>query len=96
MNDVRLAWEAHRRAGWPEFSSPHRGALMTLDTVISGCVTYYLDERQLDRQRVAILTECADELDALLPDIPDDASAYFLGLQALARLLLREGPPRPR
>src|SRR5438105_2508061 len=36
-NDLVSLWHSHQHAGWPRFSSPNEGALMTLDTVISGC-----------------------------------------------------------
>ena len=29
------------KAGWPTGLGPHEGELMTLDTVIGGCVRYY-------------------------------------------------------
>jgi hypothetical protein len=88
--DLRSLWDLHRAACWPKFSSPSEGALMTLDTVISGCATYYFDERQLDPQRVTLLETCLVELDGLLPDVPEDAGEYFLRLRTLAGTLLAE------
>src|SRR5574341_2266798 len=61
--DLRSLWDMHRAAGWPKFSHPSEGELMTLDTVISGCATYYFDEQGLDAQRVAMLGHCLDDLD---------------------------------
>ena len=61
---------------------------MTLDTVISGCATYYFDEQGLDAQRVAMLGHCLDDLEALLPDVPEEAGGYFVRLRALAGVLL--------
>lgn len=89
MNDIVALWQAHRDAGWPRFSDPNQGELMTLDTVISGCVTYYLEsESGLDPKRVAILEDCLADLNGLLPDLTDDANAYFERLRTLACLLL--------
>jgi hypothetical protein len=86
--DLRSLWDLHRTAGWPTFSSPSEGELMTLDTVISGCATYYFDEQHLDPQRVTLLETCLTELDGLLPDVPEDAGEYFLRLRTLAGALL--------
>jgi len=62
---------------------------MTLDTVISGCVTYYLEsEDGLDPQRIDILETCLGDLNGLLPELADDASEYFERLRTLASLLL--------
>jgi hypothetical protein len=63
--------------------------LMTLDTVISGCVTYYLDaEGGLDPQRVTMLEGCLADLDDLLPGLTDEPREYFQRLRSLAHLLL--------
>ncbi len=86
--DLRSLWDLHRAAGWPKFSSPSEGELMTLDTVISGCATYYFDEQNLDPQRVTLLEACLTELDGLLPDVPEDAGDYFIRLRTLAGVLL--------
>ncbi len=61
---------------------------MTLDTVISGCATYYFDEQNLDPQRVTLLETCLADLDGLLPDVPEDAGDYFIRLRTLADVLL--------
>ena len=93
MTDLAALWEAHRNADWPHFTSPHQGELMTLDTVISGCVTYHLEPPDgLDPQRQAILENCLDELLALLPEIPDEVRPYFGQLSTLAALLRDASP----
>ncbi len=62
---------------------------MTLDTVISGCVTYYLDSAEgLDPQRVVLVEDCLADLNGLLPDLTDEAADYFERVRALAYLLL--------
>lgn len=89
MNDILSLWQVHRDAGWPNFSGPSQGELMTLDTVVSGCVTYYLEsESGLDSQRLVILEDCLADLNGLLPDLADEAVAYFVRLQRLGNLLL--------
>lgn len=98
MSQLVNLWDTHREAEWPRFSSPHQGALMTLDTVISGCVTYHLESPDgLDSQRLALLDHCLTELDGLLPELPDEARTYFHQLWELAAVLRRQthGPHRP-
>ncbi|GMV51711.1 hypothetical protein FBQ96_07440 [Nitrospirales bacterium NOB] len=86
---VASLWEAHCREGWPQFSSPHEGELMTLDTVIGGCAVFYLDgETRLDGQRIGILEDCIADLDNLLDDMADEHKAYFQRLRQLAMALL--------
>ena len=83
-------WEVHRDAGWPKIEDGHEGELMTLDTVISGCMVFFLDsEEGLDPQRVDILEGCLADLDNLLPDMPDEWSGYFERLRTLAGLLVK-------
>jgi len=87
-------WELHREAPWPELSHPSQGELMTLDTVISGCVQYYLESPQgLDDQRLEMLRSCLEDLTALLPEMDLEPRGYFTRLSQLAELLLVE-PPR--
>ena len=48
---VLSLWEAHKEERWPQVGNQHEGPLMTLDTVISGCVVYFLDSPEgLDAQ----------------------------------------------
>ena len=68
---------------------PKEGELMMLDTVISGCVTYFLQSRNgLDRQRLEILQECLVDLDCVLPELEEEAITYFQRLHTLGSLLL--------
>ncbi|WP_447978707.1 hypothetical protein [Candidatus Nitrospira bockiana] len=88
--DLIAVWERHREAGWPKISGPGEGELMTLDTVIAGCMVYFLDSTEgLDPQRIDILESCLEDLDHLLPDLGDDCSEYFGRLRLLGGLLLK-------
>jgi len=88
-NMIATAWEQHCANGWPQFSSPHEGQLMTLDTVISGCVVYYLDSSEgLDHQRLAIVKDCLGDLDDLTGELDADCQPYFLRLRRLGEMLL--------
>ncbi len=86
---VTNLWEAHKADEWPRIASEHEGPLMTLDTVISGCVVYYLDSPDgLDEQRREILGDCLNDLEALEPDLDDECISYFRRLRELGNMLL--------
>lgn len=86
---IATAWEQHCANGWPQFSSPHQGHLMTIDTVISGCVVFYLDNSEcLDDQRVAIVKDCLDDLDELTETLDSESQIYFFRLRELGGMLL--------
>ena len=88
-NAIVTAWELHCADGWPQFSSPHQGPLMTIDTVIGGCVVYYLDSAAgLDDQRLAILKDCLDDLENLTSELDAECRPYFVRLGRLGSLLL--------
>jgi hypothetical protein len=89
---IASLWEEHSRDGWPQFSSPNEGQLMTLDTVIGGCAVFYLDGQPvMDSHRLAILEDCVTDLDGLLEDLPDDTLVYFQRLRRLATALVDVG-----
>ncbi|HNV27450.1 MAG TPA: hypothetical protein PKI21_14315 [Nitrospira sp.] len=89
---IASLWEEHSREGWPQFSSPNEGQLMTLDTVIGGCAVFYLDgEPEMDGHRLAILEDCVADLDGLLEELTDDSLGYFQRLRRLATALVDVG-----
>ena len=82
-------WEVHQQAAWPEAIGPHEGELMMLDTVITGCLTYYFEEAEgLDAQRIDILRDSVTELEPLISEVPESAVEYFHRVRGLAVLLL--------
>ena len=94
MSDIATLWALHRDAGYPRMDGPNAGELMTLDTVICGCVTHYLDsELDLDPQRMDMLQDCMKDLDILMPELDGAAAAYFERLYTLAKLLVDRHRP---
>ncbi len=82
-------WEAHKQEEWPRLAGNQEGPLMTLDTVISGCVVYFLDSPGgLDAQRLGIIEDCVTDLDQLTQDLEADCRPYFQRLRDLGVLLL--------
>jgi len=90
---IATAWGNHCGEGWPRFASPNEGQLMTLDTVISGCVVFFLDSPEgLDAQRHTIVKECLADLDDLTEELDEDCRPYFLRLRRLGELLIATAP----
>ncbi|HNP59768.1 MAG TPA: hypothetical protein PKM72_02945 [Nitrospirales bacterium] len=83
-------WQIHQSMDWPDGLGGDEGQLMTLDTVIGGCLTYYLDEHHLDEARIEILRDCLAELESLVPDLTEATSEYFRRLQFLGVTLLQD------
>ena len=89
--DLTRLWEIHQAAEWPVEVGSREGELMTLDTVVSGCVTYFFEERELDPQRVVILEDCLSDLEAVLPELSEEPLDYFQRVRQLGALLLEAG-----
>ncbi len=89
--DLLRLWEIHQTAEWPVEVGSREGELMTLDTVIGGCVTHFFEEHGLDSQRVAILEDCLSDLNAVLPELSDESLDYFERVKQLGTLLLEAG-----
>lgn len=82
-------WETHKLDDWPHVSTECEGPLMTLDTVICGCVVYFLDSQErLDEQRRTIIEDCLSELESLEQDLEEECRPYFQRLHELGTLLL--------
>ena len=88
MSDLDELWKMHQDAKWPESLGGAEGELMMLDTVIVGCITYFVEEKELDSQRVRILQDSLSELDGLLTDLTDEGTEYFSRLRQLGALIL--------
>lgn len=89
--DLSRLWEIHQAAEWPAGVGSREGELMTLDTVVSGCVTYFFEEHDLDQQRVVILEDCLSDLEAALPELSEEPLDYFERVKQLGALLLEVG-----
>jgi len=74
---VLSLWETHKAERWPQVGNQQEGPLMTLDTVISGCVVYFLDS-----------PEGLTDLDSLIDELDEDCLPYFQRLRHLGALLI--------
>lgn len=83
-------WETHKQEEWPTLACNQEGPLMTIDTVISGCVVYFLDSPEgLDAHRIAIVEDCVTDLDQPTLELEADCRPYFQRLLDLGSLLLK-------
>src|SRR5438309_9413262 len=88
-DSVLSLWEAHKEERWPQVISQHEGPLMTLDTVISGCVVYFLDSPEgLDAQRLAIVEDCVADLDTITNELEAGRRPYLQRLRHLEAHLI--------
>ena len=83
-------WQVHQSSDWPDGLGSNEGQLMTLDTVIGGCLTYYFEEHHLDDPRTEILRDCLADLDAILPELSESTCEYFSRLRFLGMTLLQD------
>lgn len=83
-------WQVHQSADWPDGLGSDEGQLMTLDSVIGGCLTYYFDELDLDEPRIEILRDCLAELESIVPDLSETNIEYFTRLRFLGVTLLQD------
>jgi hypothetical protein len=92
---ISRLWERHKEEDWPRVATQLEGPLMTLDTVISGCVVYFLDsEEGLDEQRRTIVGDCLADLETMEQELEEPCRPYFQRLHELGTLLLI-APPKP-
>ena len=83
--EVRFNNRRRWSAGW------HAGGMKNFssDTVISGCVVYFLDSQDgLDEQRRGIVGDCLSDLESLEQELEEDCRPYFQRLRELGTLLL--------
>ena len=93
-NTILSLWETHKVERWPRLASHQEGPLMTLDTVICGCIVYYLDNPGgLDAQRRTIVGDCLTDLDTFAEELDEVSRQYFQRLRHLGSLLLAPSEP---
>jgi len=92
QQELTRLWDTHRCADWPKDVGAHEGELMTIDTVLGGCVNFFLEEETLDPPRLGILSDCLKELDDLLENMERETKEYFERLRTIGSLLIKMVP----
>lgn len=66
--------------------------LVTLDSAAAGCISTFLDRGKapaLDATRLRILSECAESLSRICPQLPDEHRVYFDTLREISERVVR-------
>ena len=65
--------------------------LASLDTFAAGCIDTFLSSRthSLDSRRLKVLTDCAQRLSRVCPQLPDEHRVYFDTLREISERVLR-------
>lgn len=92
LDTVTALWADHMSEpfldGLRWIDAPSGESVPALDSYIAGCVTTYLSGRgTLDPQRRQILSDCAAELSAVLPALPEHDTQYVTRLIQIANLV---------
>jgi hypothetical protein len=92
-DEVRLLWDEHRSAPFPDGLAGEEIAgvdIVMLDADIAGCVATALGNHGRPAvERKAVLAKCLDDLDRVLPLLQDEgAREYYERLRRLAQLTL--------
>jgi len=88
---IEDVWKEHREASFP---SVCRGRdvdgidFVVLDADIAGCVSTFLQRRQLDLWRTAVLGVCYRNVTYVLARTPIEGRVHFQRLERLARMVL--------
>jgi hypothetical protein len=98
LDTVTALWADHMNEPFPDglrwIDAPSGESIPALDSFIAGCVTTYLSNQDaLDPQRQQVLSDCAAELIAALPSVPEDDVPYVARLIQIAELVT--GRPEP-
>ncbi|TMR93159.1 hypothetical protein [Nonomuraea basaltis] len=92
LDTVKARWADHMSEPFPDglrwIDAPSGESVPALDSYIAGCVTTYLSgQGPLDPQRRQILCDCAAELAAVLPSLPESDAPYVTRLIQIADLV---------
>jgi predicted RNA-binding protein with RPS1 domain len=92
---VTALWADHMHEPFPDnlrwIDAPSGESVPALDSYIAGCVTTYIARQgTLDPQRQQILTDCAEDLAALVPSLEGTAATYVARLIEIADLASAE------
>ncbi|EDX21519.1 MULTISPECIES: hypothetical protein [Streptomyces] len=98
---VTTLWAAHTGESFPDglrwADAPSGAPVPALDFYAAGCVNAYLaGQGVLDPQRHRILTECAADLEAILPGLTGHDATYVARLIRMAELITHPHRARGR
>ena len=91
---IQQLWKEHLSRPFPpglageEFDG---GCLGLLDSSAAGCIDTFLSDsaRSLDSQRLEVLSDCAQSLSRIVPQLPDGGRVYFDTLREISERVVR-------
>ena len=91
LDTVQALWADHMNEPFPDglrrINAPSGESVPALDSYIVGCVTTYLSgQGRLGSRRRQILKDCAAELAAVLPLVPESDAPYVVRLIQIVEL----------
>ena len=93
MSEIKQSWNTFKNKAFPK---PYSGKeidgieLSLLDTETAGCIQYFIATNSLDRERVAILESCNNDLEKVISKLEGEGKSYFQLLKKLSESVLRK------
>ena len=93
LNNIQKIWRDFAMRPFPEGCTGEEVQgieLALLKTSAAGCIhTFVSNNGSLDRERVSVLRQCAEEIEVVVPMLKGEAMDYFEELQLLSQEVLR-------
>lgn len=93
MNEIEELWRDHQAAVFPEgiAGDEIKGEdLVSLDSFTAGCISAFVRcSGFLDSERTECLIGCRDGLQKVLPELTNEAKAYYTRLHRMSELALQ-------
>jgi len=93
LNNIQKIWRDFAMRPFPEDCSglEVQGIeLALLNTFAAGCIdTFVSNNGCLDRERISVLKQCAEDIEVVVPMLQGEAMDYFEELQLLSQEVLR-------
>jgi hypothetical protein len=80
LKNIEKLWSSYQKMPFPDKligNDINNICVTTLDTFAAGCVSTYLLNGSLDRNRIKILKSCLEDLDSISPHLFGYPKEYF-------------------
>jgi hypothetical protein len=88
--ELEAAWNEHYFRGFPhEWAGKEVDGvcLTSCDTLLSGCISYFVENGALDPDRSTVVARVCADLERVMPRLSGEASSYFSELLMLGKAL---------
>jgi hypothetical protein len=93
IEQIRKMWNDYQNMTFPENYAGkdiNDICITTLDTFAAGCINSYVENGNLDINRIKILKSCLDDLDLIIPKLNDYPKEYFLALKDMCVVIVKK------